>query len=109
MTVARMELASELLPRPDKYDITRAAGAVVRIPGKITLTWDTMDKTTPFTSGLATVDSLRTAYTDHAPSVTFKDEAGSNISVLWLTPPQVSHVKGSQFNLYQVTIELIEP
>ncbi len=108
MTVARLTLAGENLPRPDRYDITRASGTSIRKPGKISLGWDTMDKTTPFLAGLTTVDLLRTAFSDHAPSTTFVDEASSTINVYWLEPPKVTHCKGTRFQIYQVDIELVE-
>ncbi len=108
MTVARLALAGESLPRPDRYDVTRASGTSVRKPGKISLGWDALDKTTPFLAGLATVDSLRTAFSDHAPSTTFTDEASGTINVYWLEPPKVTHVKGTRFAVYQVDIELVE-
>jgi hypothetical protein len=110
MPTARMELASELLPIPDRYEYVPVAGTAVRKPGQITLGWDTLDRSTSQITSLATVNSLLTAYTDHAPGpITFKDDLGtSHTTCLWLEPPRVTHLKGTKYNLFSVEITLVE-
>jgi len=105
---ARMTLASENLPLPDRYEYVPAQGTAIRKYGKVSLGWDTLDRATSQITGLATVDLLLAAYADHAPGpVTFVNDKGTSISCLWIEPPQITHVKGTKYQIFSVEIELV--